>query len=97
VTITRIAGKREYHCECQDFAKRRLPCKHILRVQMEYAEGRQLYEALRSLQQVEDSPLRHSIGHLWMKVKASAKKACGGERKDSLAQDLLQRSCRKRR
>lgn len=94
IEITR--GKREYRCDCPDFEKRHLPCKHILRVQMEYPEGKGLFEILRNLQREADVPLRYSLGQLW--IKSTGVEMTGGMREGSeFAHEGLGGSSRKRR
>ncbi len=65
VNITWQHGHRVYRCDCPDHQHRKLPCKHILRVQFENSEGKQLRKALREMQQVQDVPLRYALSHLW--------------------------------
>jgi helicase len=59
--------KRSYTCDCADFAKGQLSCKHVLRARValhDDADIRPWLDALR--QPYADRPLRYALGDLWM-------------------------------
>jgi helicase len=69
VSIQRDArGSRNYTCDCADFAKGTLRCKHILRAQLEHHDAPDLLDALRALKPDAARPLRYSLGELWMQA-----------------------------
>jgi helicase len=69
VSIRRNArGRRSYSCDCADFAKGTLRCKHVLRSQLENSDAPDLLEALRAMKPDRNRPLRFSLGELWMQA-----------------------------
>ncbi|MEI6177445.1 MAG: DEAD/DEAH box helicase, partial [Verrucomicrobiota bacterium] len=61
-------GRRDYTCDCADFAKGTLRCKHSLRAQLEHHDAPDLLDALRVLKPDATRPLRYSLGELWMQA-----------------------------
>lgn len=61
-------GKMSYHCDCMDFAKGQVNCKHVLRSRLELRDDEELLQLLGRLKREKDRPLRYSLGELWMKV-----------------------------
>lgn len=59
-------NKRHYTCDCADFAKGNF-CKHIMRARLEYGDGQELLDALKTFQNQSSPSLRYALGHLWAK------------------------------
>lgn len=57
-------GKRQYWCDCADAAKGNI-CKHVMRARLEYGDGQELLDALKTFQNQTAPPLRYALGHIW--------------------------------
>jgi helicase len=88
--------QREFQCNCPDFERRKLPCKHILRVQMEYSEGLQLKEYIRQLSTIKEISLRYNLGNMWFNSVGIGKKNNGNET-ETTGKFYLQQPIKKRR
>ncbi len=57
--------RRTYECDCQDFAKGTVNCKHILRARLEHNDST-LLELLAQWRDLKPSILRYSLAELWI-------------------------------
>ncbi len=58
---------RSYTCDCIDFQKGNIQCKHVLRSRLEHDDG-QITELVKQMKDVRPKELRFSLGELWMKT-----------------------------
>lgn len=67
VTVTEDAFRnRTYACDCADFGKGNVNCKHVLRARLEHND-QTILDLLRRWQDLKPRELRFSLGELWIR------------------------------
>jgi helicase len=84
--------RTSYTCDCVDFAKGRMNCKHVLRARLELRDDAELLPLLRLLSADQNRSLRFSLGELWMKTGRSYDVYHGRSSVDYTGQSFLRKA-----